>query len=56
MVITANALKAPKNTIRRECLTDINAAMKYVLSPTSMNKITKNEVTNPLMKEVWSAY
>ena len=43
MAISHNEARAPMNTIRRECLMAMMAAMKNVLSPSSETMITDKD-------------
>lgn len=49
-VIKKRALKAPANTVSRECRMAIIAAMKNVLSPISLTKMTEIEATKACQK------
>lgn len=46
-VITASAPKVPANTIPLGCLSASSSAMKKVLSPISLNKMSRKPETNP---------
>ena len=48
--IRARADMAPANTVRRECLIDMIADMKKVLSPSSDTTITDNVAMNACIK------